>query len=230
MQYFKCIIDSLLAGKTFFPNFDIGMHWFYAIAYQYIRKDVLRLIVVKIPELNDAQLVEGILQGNSSLAEYLFFNKCSALFGYIVASVFSHKIDKDELINELYIYLSENDWARLRQFDFRSKLMTWISVVAIRFFQKKRAYLIENDSTEAQIKESGINQFDRIDAKIDIERALEWMPNQKYASLLRALDIEDKDPAILALEMQTTVSNVYNIRHRAHVQLQTVINEKLKRT
>ena len=74
--------------------------------------------------ISDRELVDRLLIGDEEIVRYLFF-------------------DKYELINELYLYLQSDNWYKLRQFDFRSKLTTWLTVVAVRFFQKRKGVLMD---------------------------------------------------------------------------------------
>ena len=87
---------------------------------------------------NDRQIVDGILSNDKQLIGYFFNKKCSKLFSYIILNVFDGHVDQRELVSELFLYLAKDDWYKVRQINFRSKLMTWVTVVAIRFFQKKR--------------------------------------------------------------------------------------------
>lgn len=179
--------------------------------------------------LTDQQIVNGLINNDAEVIRSFFFNDCSSLFDYILRSVFDWKADKNELISELFIYLSSNDWRKVKQFDYRSKLTTWLSVVAIRFFQKKRLNLIENESNENLIeKHSSSPSFPHIrtERRLDVFRAIERMPNKRYAKVIIALDIQDKDPECLAEEMGIRISNLYNIHKRAHLQLASIMKEK----
>ena len=106
----------------------------------------MRLLKKDICNLSDKDIIEQLLLNNEQVIEYLFYEKCKAMFSHIIKEIFSYQVDKNELISELYLYLRDNDWYKLRQFDYRSKLTTWLSVVAIRFFQKRRDELIEKTS------------------------------------------------------------------------------------
>lgn len=79
----------------------------------------------------DKQLVDGLIQNDKPTIEYFFCKKCSRLFSYIVYSVYGGMATLNELVNEFYLYIAADNWKKVRQFDFRSKLMTWIGVVAI---------------------------------------------------------------------------------------------------
>ena len=52
------------------------------------------------------------------------------------------------------------------------------------------------------------------------------MINDRYLQVLVDLELKDLDPKVLAREMNVTVENLYNIRHRAVKQLIAVIREE----
>ena len=175
--------------------------------------------------LNDEQIVSGLLDNNPDVIEYFFYKKCASLLGYIVQCCFDRNVEKDELISELYIYLSDNNWYKLRQFTYKSSLLTWTGVVAIRFFQKKRSKLIENASSEALLLKNDIAiSSNSLDYKLDLERALNHIQNVRYRQVIIELDIKERSPNVVADEMNTNVANLYNIRRRAHVQLKQYLN------
>lgn len=177
---------------------------------------------------DDEQLVNGILNNDRPLIEYFFQKKCSKLFSYILLNVFDGNIDKRELVSELYLFMANNDWQVFRKFQFRSSLMTYVSVVAVRFFQKKRIALIDSMTTEElnvkmkQAYNSGLT----IEQRMDIHSALKKMPNARYRQVIEVLDLQDVQPEKLAKEMDVTVDNLYNIHRRALLQLRMVMGRK----
>lgn len=186
---------------------------------------------MKIIEYNhytDRDIVNAILRNDKSLIEWFFQNKCSKIFSYILYSVFDDKIDKRELVNELYLFMAQNDWQVFRNFQFRSSLMTYITVIAVRFFQKKRLKLIDSISTKElndKLKQE-FNMISSIEQRIDLNSALNKMPNGRYRQVIEKLDLKDVQPKILAKEMNITVDNLYNIHRRALVQLRLVMDRK----
>lgn len=103
-------------------------------------------------EYSDKQLVEGLITNDPKVIRYVFYTQCNKLFRYIINSLFDNRVCQDELISELFLYLADNNWAKVKQFDFQSAFLTWISVVAIRFFQKKRNRLLESEVPETLIR------------------------------------------------------------------------------
>ena len=174
-----------------------------------------------IEQYTDEQIIIGIINNDHSMIEYFFFKKCKSLFAYIIQSVFNYQIDENTLISELYIYLQANDWYKLKQFDYRSKLTTWTSVVAVRYFQKKRELLIESETSQALNGKTdyGFNPNFCVERRIDIYDALNRMQNTRYRHVIEMLDLKEMRPDLLAEQMNVTVDNLYNIHRRALLQL-----------
>lgn len=177
---------------------------------------------------DDKQLVNGILNNDRPLIEYFFQKKCSKLFRYILINVFDGRIDKRELLSELYLHLASNNWMVLRQFQYRSSLMTYVSVIAVRFFQKKRIALIDSMPPK-ELNEKTKHDFNvvfPIEQRMDIQSALQQMPNARYRQVIEVLDLQDVLPEKLAKEMNVTVDNLYNIHRRAIMQLRLIMGRK----
>ncbi|MDR0982993.1 MAG: sigma-70 family RNA polymerase sigma factor [Culturomica sp.] len=168
---------------------------------------------------SDRELIDGILANDEEIIRIFFFECCAPMFRYIVAKVFRNREEQDELINELYIYLHENDWYKLRQFNFRSKLTTYVSVVAMRFFMRMRNRMIEFDLDSALYLQNEDTTYDIQDAKMDLNTILSSLPNERYRKVIYALYIEDVEPEMLAQEFDITIANLYNIKRRALTQL-----------
>lgn len=179
-------------------------------------------------EYTDKQIVDGILRGDDRIIGYFFNRKCRPIFAYIIRSVFDFQMDEATLISEFYFYLQADDWYKVRQFDFRSKLTTWANVVAIRFFQKKRKELLDYRNDEALSNKTDIGEslYVSIDRSMDVEEAMKKMPNERYRQVIELLDIQGTRPEELAEEMNVTVDNLYNIHRRARLQLRMVMGRK----
>ena len=86
--------------------------------------------------MTDQQIIEALIARDNAITQEFFFERCRQLFYAIIRKVFSYEVDYDEFVNELYVYLMENEAARLKQFEGRSSLYQWIKVTATRFFIK----------------------------------------------------------------------------------------------
>ena len=172
--------------------------------------------------MTDQQIIQGLIARDNAITQEFFFERCKPLFYAIIRKVFSYEVDYDEFVNELYVYLMENDAARLRQFEGRSSLYQWVKVTATRFFIKKRDLLIEDLSKETPLEEEAIMEKPAIASLLDVQRLLDAMPNRRYAMVIRKLMIEEYSPEELATEMHITTDNLYNIKRRAMMQLMQV--------
>lgn len=172
--------------------------------------------------MTDHEIINALIARDRKVTEDFFFTQCRPLFGSIIGLVFSYDVDYDEFVNELYVYLMENDAQKLRDFEYRSSVYTWLKVLAIRYFIKKRDRMID-DSPERPLYEvlvqTPVAQDDDVTAGYDLERLFRGMTNERYVYVIRKLILEDREPEQLASEMGVTTANLYNIKRRAMAQL-----------
>ena len=180
--------------------------------------------------MTDHDIIQGLIARDNRLTEEFFFVRCRPLFCSIMKMVFSYEVDYDEMVNELYLYLMEEDAAKLRQFEYRSTVYQWLKVLAIRFFIKKRNRMIDDTSHETPYDSQDMEKpgTDAPLAENDLERLFEAMPTKRYVHVLRRLIIEDQNPEQLAQEMNITTANLYNIKRRAMAQLTRVALSDIK--
>lgn len=169
--------------------------------------------------MTDQQIIEALIARSETVTRQFFFKSCRPLFQSIIRNVFSYEVDYDELVNELYIYLMENDAYRLRQFEGRSSIFQWLKVTAIRYFIAKRDNMIDTGAEDplfdSAVQKEGIDTEKAMTAKMDIERLLSFMPNKRYAYVIKRLIQQEAEPKDVAEELGTNVDNLYNIKKRA---------------
>lgn len=174
--------------------------------------------------MTDQKIIQGLIRRDNKITTEFFFEKCRPLFCNIMKYVFDYEVEYDEMVNELYVYLMEDDAVKLRNFQYRSSIYQWLKVLAIHFFIKKRGNLIDDTSQEAPY--DGRNQIADTEkdmaAEGDIERLFKNMPNKRYVLVIRRFILEDHEPEQLAQEMNITTANLYNIKRRAIAQLTSV--------
>lgn len=175
--------------------------------------------------MTDQQIIQGLIDKDKHVTEEFFFQRCKPLLCDIINTVFDHRADYDELVNELYLYLMADDAAKLKGFQFRSSVYQWLKVLAIRFFIKLRdkGGVIDDESKESlydccrNVDNMEADTYN--DAQKDLERLLEAMPNRRYAFVIRRLVVDDIEPKQLTEEMDLSTANLYNIKTRAIRQL-----------
>lgn len=90
------------------------------------------MVLSKIAKKSDEELVSSICSGDQLAIEELLVNRCGRAIEYL-----SGKFDYDELIVDLYIHLSEDNWRRLRTWRGKSSINSWIYQVAVRLCLRK---------------------------------------------------------------------------------------------
>ncbi len=174
--------------------------------------------------MTDREIIQGLIERDNKVTKEFFFEKCYPLFCSIISFVFDYEVDYDEFVNELYVYLMENDAQKLRNFEYRSSVFMWMKILATRFFIKKRVLMID-DTTKETLYDGQVQKAapeSNMSAVGDIERLFKAMPTQRYVYVIRRLVLDDLEPEQLAKEMGITTANLYNIKKRAMAQLTRV--------
>lgn len=176
--------------------------------------------------MTDQEIVTALIGRDPLVTAQFFFKDCRPLMLSIIHRVFDkQKVDYDEIISELYIYLMADDARRLRQFKFESSLYQWLKVTSIRFCLKLRTdgVVIDDESQEPlDISNRYTDGTESSQAKMDVDSLLSQMRNQRYAKVIRMLMIDDMVPNEAAKELSVTVDNIYNIKRRAMAALADV--------
>lgn len=174
--------------------------------------------------LSDRQLVDLLLANDKETVEYVFFHRCDGMFAHVISDIFKSQVKKEELITDFYLYLSEDNWRRLHQFEFRSELNTWLTVVAIRYFnQRKYALQTNTEDLDAPFNK-GVSQipdeFDIFDemSKVELYEAIDRLPKPRERFALLG-ELAGKKTETIAEELGCTVTAVYNLTKKAKMAL-----------
>jgi RNA polymerase sigma factor (sigma-70 family) len=182
----------------------------------------------------DAEIIVGLKSSDSAIRDFyvnrLFYKELKPLLCTIQYSLFKGTVDYDELVNDLYIHLSRNNWSALDSYrgDNQARLSSWVSRVAWHYFmnsyRRLSRVLPDEDGVLESMKPYAVVSDD--DIRMDIEEVLKLMPNRRYAEVLK-LNLYYGYPAEdIAVLMNTTVSNVYNIKHRAVMQFISIYGRR----
>ena len=167
----------------------------------------------------DAIFIKALKMGNNEISRQFFYKEIGGILHKIRMEVFRGNVDFDELVSELYIYLSRDNWTKFDGFDGKNgcRLRTWMIPVAWRHFMSIRERLLKTekiDDNSGVIKDS-IRDDLRIQIAIDVNAVLSRMPNQRYAEIIRLLLIEGYASQDVADMLDMKVENIYNLKHRA---------------
>ena len=174
---------------------------------------------------DDAQLVAELLAGNEGALHYVFydhFNPLLKMNAYKAAG--TKQVEYDDLVQELYLYLSNNDWEKLRKYNPERPFINWFSVVSYRFFKDFSCSMIDssnqipisnmNDHQTAFISNGTIGTI-----MMDNKHAISKLKPPRDSEILEALLLRDEEPETVAKRHNVTVDNLYNIKRRAIARL-----------
>ena len=183
--------------------------------------------------MTDQEIIKGLIARDDKITAYFFFTRCQPLFYGIISDVFDYKADYDELVNELYAHLMADDARRLRMFEGRSNIYSWLKSVARNFFLDKKNHerVIEKEHDDCLLKEAGKIEDespDRPDKKQEEEdmrvaAILDQIENERYRLVIEKHIIEGMDFDELEKLTGIKKANLYNIKKRALNKLEQIV-------
>ena len=180
--------------------------------------------------MTDFEIVEGLIARDPEVTRVFFFVNCKPLIYSIISKVYRKATPEnyDDMVNDLYLHLMENDAARLRQYGGRSSIYQWLKTVGIRYFIQKRKGMIDSDGDDSlYFRTSGEHTMSRVEFEMDLDALIERVKVERYRQVLRLIFIEDCSVEDAADRLGVTAANYYNIKHRA---MQCMLREaKLER-
>lgn len=170
-------------------------------------------------QLTDQEIVEKLLERDPIVTKWFYYVKCRPLFLSLMKKLFNHPIEYDELVDEVVVFLMENDDHRLKSFDFQSSFMYWLQRCLVRHFIKNGKVMIDDTSKEPPypLEESEVDVASQINAKLDLDIFLKILAkdNPRHSYVIKRLLVEDAEFINVASEINVQVSNLYNIKKRA---------------
>lgn len=183
-------------------------------------------------QLTDHEIVEKLLERDQRVTKWFYYFKCRPLFLSLIKKLFNHPVEYDEFVNEVVIFLMENEGHRLKSFDFQSSLIYWLQRCMVRHFIRNNRILREYTVRELpySLDEYKVDLVNKINAKLDLNLLLKILAkeNPRHAYVIKRVFLDDAEFKDIASEIGIKVSNLYNIKKRAIEDL-TVIALGIKR-
>lgn len=101
-----------------------------------------------ITTYNYQEIVYAITTFILATMEHLLINKCSSIFLHVFINVSDGQIRVHEFINELFHHNNDKYWDKIRKYNFKTSLLTWIHVILIKLPSVKRTVLIKSTESE----------------------------------------------------------------------------------
>ena len=170
--------------------------------------------------MTDQEIIQGLIDRNERITQDFFFRRCQPLIFALISKFYPQGADYDELVNELYLHLMENEARRLRQWEGRSSIYQWLKMVARNFFLDKinRERVIETDTDKRLLTKA--NDYATADnsaneAVMDVAAILDLIENDNYRLVLQKHVIEGMSFDDLEKVTGIKKANLYNIKKRA---------------
>lgn len=178
---------------------------------------------------SDCDYIIGLKQEDTKTIESFFYSLCSFTLNDIRWSLLQGRVDYDELVNELYLYLSVDGWHKLDTFEGKNNcsLKSWMVKLAWRFFMQQRSQLLFDGYQPEYDRGYGFEESEDsliLEISMDIDATFKQMTNKRYVQVLKWMLVDGYDADEVAGFLDTAVSNVYNIKHRAIVQFVDTYN------
>ena len=170
--------------------------------------------------MTDQEIIQGLIDRDEKITRDFFFRRCQPLIYALISKFYPKGADYDELVNDLYLHLMENNARRLRQWEGRSSIYQWLKMVARNFFLDKinRERVIETDTDKRLLIKA--NDYATADnsaneAVMDVAAILDLIENDNYRLVLQKHVIEGMSFDDLEKVTGIKKANLYNIKKRA---------------
>ncbi len=95
----------------------------------------------------DGWFLAGIRRGDPAVCREFFYREIAGILHRIRMEVYHGRVDFDEMVSELYLFLSRDGWSKLAGFEGKNgcRLRTWMIPLSWRFFVSMREKLGYSD-------------------------------------------------------------------------------------
>lgn len=176
--------------------------------------------------MTNQEIIQGLINRDECITQEFFFRKCQPIIFSIISRYYPSGADYDELTNDLYLHLMENDAHCLRMYEGRSSIYQWIKIVAKNFFLDKlyRDNVIEYESDSRLIDKAKELLVDNSvqEAAMDVASIIDQIDNERYRLVIQKHIIEGMDFDDLEELTGIKKSNLYNIKMRAMKKIKEI--------
>ena len=176
--------------------------------------------------MTEKEIIQGLIDRDERITQDFFFHRCQPLIFALISKFYPTGADYDELVNELYLHLMENNARRLRMYEGRSSIYQWLKMVSRNFFldKKNRERVIENSSDDRLLNKAKEVLTDNSDQEtvLDVTAILDQIDNEKYRLVIQKHVIEGMSFDDLEKTTGIKKANLYNIKMRALKALEKI--------
>lgn len=176
-------------------------------------------------QYSDNQIKQGLLSNDERMIRYVFYERFIPMLRFNAQKAAGNKqIPLEDLVQELYLYMSKNGWEKLRLFNPDFSFEKWLSVVSYRFFRDFTASLIDSSQkipiSEVEDYSPALAAPSRVSTMMmDIKAAIAKLHPPRDREVVQSLVVNGDPPEEVAKRLNVTVDNLYNIKRRALAKL-----------
>ena len=173
-----------------------------------------------------------LIARDNKITQYVFFERSRSVIFSVLEKVLDYKADYDELVNELYMHLMEDNARRLRSYGGQASFYSWLATVARNYFleKKHREAVIENEHDDRLLTEAGKIIDDnpvhpdkkQEEEDMRVRAILDQIDNERYRFVIEQRILEGKDYDELERITGIKKANLYNIYKRALKKLEQI--------
>ena len=178
-----------------------------------------------LDKLTDRQLIGRVIANDEAAIGFVFYRKYESLLKLNAQkTAISKGLVYEDLVQDLFLYLSKNNWEKLRKYDPKYPFASWFTVISYRFFKDCARSLIDS-SENLPMDDMGDHPIPALNSPqtnlimMDIKKALDKLTPPRDREILKALLLDEMEPADVAEKYDVTVDNLYNIKRRAIAKL-----------
>lgn len=180
--------------------------------------------------MEDQDLVRYVLNGNRGAFEMLI-DKYQNLVAHMVSRVVNRPEDHEEICQDVFLRVYD----RLEDFNFKSKLSTWIATIAYRmsinFIQKKELNRVEDGSDEGLLlklreESTPYQELLKSDLTQYINRMVAKLP-MHYRTVITLFHLEEMSYPEIVEVTNMPEGTVKNYLFRARKILKDHLDEKM---
>ena len=169
--------------------------------------------------MTDQEIIQGLIDRDERITREFFFRRCQPLFFALIAKFYPSGADYDELVNELYLHLMEDNARRLRKYEGRASIYQWLKRVAGNYFLDKvsRERVVDNATDNRLLEEAKKIPTDDStqETETDVAAILDQIKNENYRLVLQKHVMEGLSFDELEKITGIKKANLYNIKRRA---------------
>jgi RNA polymerase sigma-70 factor (ECF subfamily) len=164
--------------------------------------------------VDDRELHRRILEGDEESIEYLLVDLCGLTLHFLARTY-----SCDDLLAQVYLLISENDWRRLRSWSGEGSLSAWVRTVALRICLRevKDRRRLQPLGDGKEIPAAGPAGERRIDTR-DLMEAIGKLSKREQAVLILC-ELEGWSADEVAKSLRMSRANVYTINFRARAKV-----------